>query len=322
MCEYRSLTFEEQIDLFIQRGMQVSDKTKDSKKLQYINYYKLKELAYPFYKQTAEGEYKYQNISFDELLKRYYQDKHIRLAMLSCIEKIEIAFKTRFCHLLGKKHGAYGYLQFNNWCNKEKYCKYYISEKQGDFKNRIKENQYLYHKTKCIENFLLQNKDSEKIPIWMLVEVLTFGEILYLFGIMSTENQKHIANDFNCQINEFISWLKSLNFIRNQCAHNSNIINIKLKTKPLLRHDWKELLTIDKNNQSSGRLADIIIPMVFLTIIINKKYAFNDLQRAISKLVENSDERANMLGFKDVHTANTAIKYLGGNFKYKKNKPI
>ena len=139
---------------------------------------------------------------------------------------------------------------------------------------------------------------------------------------MSTENQKHIANDFNCQINEFISWLKSLNFIRNQCAHNSNIINIKLKTKPLLRHDWKELLTIDKNNQSSGRLADIIIPMVFLTIIINKKYAFNDLQRAISKLVENSDERANMLGFKDVHTANTAIKYLGGNFKYKKNKPI
>lgn len=150
----------------------------------------------------------------------------------------------------------------------------------------------------------------------MLVEVLTFGEVLYLFGIMSIENQKNLANDFNCQINEFVSWLKSLNFIRNQCAHNSNIINIKLKTKPSLRSEWKELLAIDKNNQSSGRLADIIIPMVFLTIIINKKYIFNDLQRAINKLVENNDERAIMLGFKDVQASKSAIKNLGGNFKY------
>lgn len=46
--EYKSLSFEEQIDLFASRGMIIEDKEKAAQKLKYINYYKLKELAYPF----------------------------------------------------------------------------------------------------------------------------------------------------------------------------------------------------------------------------------------------------------------------------------
>ncbi len=312
MENYKPLNFEEQIDLFIKRGMPAPNKNRNISKLKYINYYKLKELAYPFYDKESK---KYININFDDLLTRYYQDKHIRLAVLSCIEKIEIAFKTQFCHLLGSKHGAFGYLQFSNWCNKNEFCKHYISEKQGNFKKRIKENFYIYSKKKCIQEL----DNQEKIPIWMLVEVLTFGEVLYLFGLMSTENQKKIALNFNCKANELLSWLKSLKFIRNQCAHNSNIIDIKMQTKPTLRDEWRKFLLVNNKNQTSGCIADVIMPMVFLTVTINPKYAFNDLQKSINSLTTNNN-KAKMLGFKDTENSKKAIKKLGGNFKNLKKK--
>ena len=311
MREYKSLSFEEQIDLFESRGMIFEDKIKAINKLKFINYYKLKEFSFPFMEKQADNSYKYKNITFNDLLKRYYQDKHIRLALMSCLEKIEIAFKTRFCHLLGSKHGAFGYLKFNNWCNKDKYCKYYIEEKQGEFKKHLKENADIYNKTKCIHTFFQEcDNETEKIPIWMLVEVLTFGHVLQLCELMSTENRKKIANDFDCNVDEFFSWLNTIRYIRNQCAHNLNVIDTKLKTKPTLRKEWKSFILLDQSNATSGGLADVVFPIVYLTIKINNKYSFNDLRKGIRNLISNDEEKAKMLGFKDVKSAIHVIDYL------------
>lgn len=327
MKEYISLKFEQQIELFEKRGMVIEDKEKNTKKLQFINYYKLKELAYPFYKINEDGERFYENITFEEVIKRYYQDKHIRLSVLECTEKIEVAFKTRFCHLLGKKYGPKGYLKFNKWFDKEKYCKYYISEKQGDFKKRLKENSYLLD-THCIKEFIeLQNnsKSDVEIPIWMLVEIMTFGEIVYFYEMMSRNNKIDIARDFGADYSEFLSWVKCLKFIRNKCTHNQNIIDLKLRTKPKLREEWKQWLLIDEKNQSSGKLADVLMPMVYLTIKINDKFTFNKLQRCINKLIHKDDEKARLLGFKDSENSRKFIDFMGGKFKkkvYSKKKKV
>lgn len=55
--EYKSLKLKEQIELFEYRGLKIPDKEKAIKKLKYINYYKLKELAYPFYKKNEHNEF-------------------------------------------------------------------------------------------------------------------------------------------------------------------------------------------------------------------------------------------------------------------------
>lgn len=322
MKEYQSLDFEQQLNLFLERGMTTDNKSLHITKLKYINYYKLKELAYPFYKKDENGEYSYQNINFNGLLRRYYQDKRIRLAIMNCTEKIEIAFKTRFCHLLGSKYGSFGYLKFNNWCNKEKYCKHYIEEKQGDFKKRLNENEYLF-RTKCIENYFREiNRETKNIPVWMLVEVLTFGEILYLYNLMSVENQIKLAKDFNCKAEELHSWLKAMKFIRNQCAHNSNVIDLELRTKPKLREEWKTKLLINSSNESSGRLSDALIPMIYLTVVINNKHYFNELQASINKLVSDDLDKSQMLGFKNIKSAKNIVSFLGGNFRTDKDKYV
>ncbi len=46
----KHLSFEEQIDLFIERGMYVEDRKEAAKFLMDIGYYKLKDFSYPFSK--------------------------------------------------------------------------------------------------------------------------------------------------------------------------------------------------------------------------------------------------------------------------------
>lgn len=63
------------------------------------------------------------------------------------------------------------------------------------------------------------------------MEVLTLGELVFLYRRMSVKT-KIIATKFNTNQTELLSWLECLNLIRNICCHNSNLVNIKLTTKP------------------------------------------------------------------------------------------
>lgn len=55
---------------------------------------------------------KYSNITFDDIVKRYYQDKNLRINLLHAIEKIEVSIKRNVSYILGSRYGAFGYLDF------------------------------------------------------------------------------------------------------------------------------------------------------------------------------------------------------------------
>lgn len=38
----------------------------------------------------------------------------------------------------------------------------------------------------------------DKIPIWLYVDFATFGEVLYMYNLMSKKLREKIANDFCC----------------------------------------------------------------------------------------------------------------------------
>lgn len=104
-----------------------------------------------------------------------------------------------------------------------------------------------------------KNLKNNKYPtIWLLVEILTFGDIVELLDLMSNKNLKALADYYNCTPDQLKSWLKSLKFIRNNCAHNSTVIDIKLKTSPMMLEEWKEYLFINQKNEVTRRLAIIL----------------------------------------------------------------
>lgn len=298
--------FEEQLNVLASRGMKVNNKEKAIERLQNISYYKIKEFAKPYFKEidvNGEKEFRYDKIAFEEVINRFYKDKNLRTYLLHAIEKVELSFKTRFSYLLGQKD-PFNYLRFNYWCNKDEYCVHFIKLKEKEFKQHLKVLMYR-NKNEMISEFLRENKDEEFPPIWMAIYIMSFGDVLNLFELMSIKNKKIIAKHFNCTHPELESWLNHLKFIRNNCAHNSNIIDIKVKTLPIIRKEWEDKLHINREQSiEADKLATTLLILHYLVKEINKDYGFGSIHKSLSNLVKNSTFAANQLGFKTHESIN------------------
>lgn len=61
------------------------------------------------------------------------------------------------------------------------------------------------------------------LPLWMACELMTFGGTLTLFRHADVDFKRHIAHDFGVADKVLESWLVTLNFIRNICAHHGRL---------------------------------------------------------------------------------------------------
>ena len=314
MNEPKALSSEQLLNLFKERGMVVGEH--DIEKIKHINYYKLKEFAHPLAKTTKEnGEIiiNYEGATFQEVLRRYYQDKNLRLYLLHAIEKIEISLKTIISHEMGLRYGAFGYLNFASWGNRKKYTKFNIEEKQHKLKKSIL---YYVSKSNSPEFNIRGNKDIDGFPtIWLALEILTFGDIVAFLDMMNDSLLRKIAKTYNSSAEELLSWVKCLHFVRNICAHNSNLIDVKLKTKPKYRKEWMDILYFitskdGVNKTPTNRLAVIVCIAMYLVMNINSKYKWDDVNRSINGLCNRDDGRANLLGFASYSAASRICKTI------------
>lgn len=302
MEEPKPLSFEEQVDLFESRGVVIGKRDIAIRHIRDIGYYKLKSFSLPLSRVNENKERKYTDVTFQDILNRFYADKDLRISLLHSIEDIEVSIKTKLAYILGKK-GAYYYLNFANWCNRDKYCKYYLEDKQNDLKHKIYNRM---QRSASIELKDKKNLKNNQYPtIWLLVEILTFGDIVELLDLMSNKNLKALADYYNCTPDQLKSWLKSLKFIRNNCAHNSTVIDIKLKTSPMMLEEWKEYLFINQKNEVTRRLAIILCIIKKMMLSINPDYNFGKIYGPIKTLINkssNKNQAANLIGFSSAGT--------------------
>lgn len=319
MLEPTPLTWEQQLDLFEQRGMIV--KFDDTEKLKHISYYKLKEFAKPFSKLSNQNDKRsivYTNIDFTEVLARFYQDKNLRIYLLHAIEKIEVSIKTKISFVLGERYGAFGYLNFSSWSNRDKFSKYKVETQQFYIKKSLLKTM---KKSQLSELKNRHNIENDGFPsVWLGIDLLMFGNIVTILESMSEKNLRLIALEYNCSTEELVSWMKCLHFVRNICAHNSKLIDIKLTTKPKVRSDWMDyfdnLYLKGAIVKPSNKLAVVITIIIYLVNQINNKYQFSNIQSSINTLCKD-DNRATLLGFKDRNSA----RHIVENIKEKKRHP-
>lgn len=303
------LSFEEQLNKFIERNMISNDHQRDAKKLQHISYYKFKEIADPFSVKhyTGDGTHTidYQQVQFTDMVARFYQDKNLRLHLLHAIEKIEISFKTQFAYLLGEKYGPYGYLNFSTWSNRKKFNKNSILKAENKFKHNLK-NKIKYNPSEELKN---QTRNTDFPTVWLAINLLTFGEILNLFELMSIDNQRKVSDIYNMTPNKLISRIKTVRLVRNLCAHNSNIIDLKLTTTPQLNKEEREYVFHFTNGQPTNRLAVPTIVICDFVKQINKNYIFRNIKKCV-RTICRSNALAKQFGFKSQDSVGDFFKYL------------
>lgn len=101
-----------------------------------------------------------------------------------------------------------------------------------------------------IENFR-RNYVECYPPAWMITEVLSFGNLNYIYSnIASNKLMKHIADYFGLKPQVFTSWLTVLANLRNMCCHHARVWNRDFMLTPAeprkTSNVWIDTSGIDK----------------------------------------------------------------------------
>lgn len=303
------------ISIFESRGMSidVDDKHAESA-IKNIGYYKLKEYATPF---MVDGDYS--KLRLSAVIRRYYYDKNLRMHLLHTSEIIELAFKNRMSEVLGDYGEEFGYLNFTSWADIDEYTIEHIIDNQTYCKNEIKKNAKKSNKVDLTDdqNMIslgnkLNNPDASKAErtskfptVWLALDLLSFGQAYNMYKIMKPELKERVSDTFNCSQGQLDSWLGTIVLLRNMSAHNNNLVDIQLKTKPKVLESWQEIMysyTDEKGKLIYGnKLASALLPILYLTRQVDKEYGFGELSTDCSKLTnavrDNGTNQAQALGF-------------------------
>lgn len=237
------LSFEEQLRLLKDRGLQV---TCDEQALQYLErlgYYRLSGYWYPLrqlrpagspQKSTSNRQDQFVvGAKFEDAVRLYVFDKKLRLLVLDAIERIEVAIRVDIAYRLGKKdtfaytkpdllhphftekiRGETGQTAYALW-----------SAKHEQLIHRSREDFAKYHKSKY----------GLPLPIWVAIELWDFGLLSTFYQGMRISDKAAIAALYGLadwRIME--SWLRTINYARNIAAHHSRLWNKNLVDQPKL----------------------------------------------------------------------------------------
>lgn len=67
------------------------------------------------------------------------------------------------------------------------------------------------------------------IPLWVLVNVLTFGKIENFYKNMKPADKAAVSRQFNLQPDEFGKFMHMLALARNKCAHDERFFDIRFR---------------------------------------------------------------------------------------------
>ena len=101
-----------------------------------------------------------------------------------------------------------------------------------------------------IEDFR-QNFIEDYPPAWMITEVLSFGNLNYIYSnIASNQLMKRIAGYFGLKPQVFVSWLTVLANLRNMCCHHARVWNRDFMLNPAepkkTKNAWIDTSKTDK----------------------------------------------------------------------------
>lgn len=225
------LSFQEQLELLKERNLIVENEPKAINYLQAISYYRLSAYFLPYQKTKDNFN---PDTTFKQIVGTYSFDRELRLLVFDCIERIEVAIRTQIVYSMS--------LNYNNshWQDdKSLFVKPYYNS-IGQLVDPFSDLQAIISKAKSsrrpevfIKHYTDNYNSPSNPPCWMCLELLTMGELSNLYrGLQNNSDRKRIASFFDVHPTVFISWLHTLTYVRNICAHHSRLWNRDLAIEP------------------------------------------------------------------------------------------
>jgi abortive infection bacteriophage resistance protein len=222
------MTIEEQIKNLKEIGLIVADEEYAKKILNDISYFRLIK-AYSLGFKGKNSNYN-SDVTFEQIVELYLFNANFRQITFAQIEKIEINCRCRISNYFAETYGVLGYADSNNFADSE-YHKIFLAD--------IEEEIIRNSKAPFVRNFR-ENYEGGQLPIYALVEVFSFGTLSKFFKNMKNPDKKAVAKTFGIGYTYLESWLESISYVRNICAHYGRLYNAKLSKTPLLYKEYSE----------------------------------------------------------------------------------
>ena len=223
-------TIDEQIDILRSRGIVIDDIETARKALETISYYRLSGYSYHFRQYDKESRTRSDQFSpnthLEQILALYRFDERLRTTTFQELSRIEVGLRALIGYTLGTEHpylhlaslrlGPSGFDKENN-------------HKTDEYRRWI--SSYNRNLRRSQEDFIQHYKSeySGKLPIWVAVHILEWGQLAMLFKMAPIHCQDSIANSLQLSRPQVNSWLENLRILRNICAHQGRLFNRTLR---------------------------------------------------------------------------------------------
>lgn len=223
------MTIDKQIENLKTLGLIVRDEAYARKILNDISYFRLIK-AYSLNLKYKNSNYN-KNVTFEHIVELYLFNANFRQILFPQIEKIEINTRCRIGNYFANKYGVLGYMDSNNFVNAD-YHRLFIED--------IREEEKRNSKAPFVKNFR-ENYEGGELPIYALVEIFSFGTLSKFYKNMKNADKKEVAKEFGVGYTYFESWLESISYIRNICAHYGRLYNAKLSKTPRMYDQYRRI---------------------------------------------------------------------------------
>lgn len=301
-------TFRQQLKILRDRGLLISDGSKAMRVLEREGYYALingyKDLFLELDandKPLIPDQYK-AGSTFDEICQLYSFDRGLRNIILEYILIFESSIKAKVSYRFSEKYKEpHAYLVMKNYSRDPAHLKDVLSlistisstiSKKGNSKNNP------------IKHYL-DNHDG--VPLWVLVNYLTIGNMNYFYKCLTNSLQNTIALDFATNYNRdyqstehitpemIMNVLKVSNFFRNVCAHEERLYSFKVHHPPKNRQ-FSSILNIPASHLSDGKL----FTLVALLKIVLPKNEHKQLVIELGNLINDYQGKFGSVSFNDI----------------------
>ncbi len=281
-------SIDEQISLLISRNLLFRDIEAAKAKLRECQYYRLTAYRHPFVSPDNKDRF-LDGVYFDDIWRLYVFDRRLRFIVMDAIERIEVSLRSRWAHILAEKYGALAY------------------ENQELFDERARRNsahaipkKIETSKEPCIRHYV---ENGQKVPIWSLCEILTYGELLTLFNSIKARKLKNeILKDFDLDEKIASSFFNFLRIARNICAHHGRLwnkrlfANIKIPSRPeplAMSVNYPDISDSDTEAEKTAKMnaqKSVYNVLVILIFLVGKIAPQSEWKKRLTALISAGEK--------------------------------
>lgn len=216
--------------------MVISDETVAVRVLETVNYYRLTGYALQFREDPKYSTY-LEETTFESIYHLYLVDERLRDLFRMYIEKAEIYYRTQI---------AYGFASVK--CTEPPYDQHYDDQ---NFYNKVGYHEVLDHfereKNYYKDSLIVKHhkiKYANKMPLWVMVELMSFSNLSKLYSAMYFSEKDVIAQSIGVGRDTLENHLHCLAVLRNNSLFAYALVLLKRLPDPKSK---RGLLTVIEN---------------------------------------------------------------------------